>query len=103
MVRAVRATAAPARSISTSTGSGAAASMAAISSGVTIGVTAARRYEGGGSVRGDHCHGDGAVVAQRQVPAGDAAVDGQLRGAAGDAEGGGTRRGDGGPHAVEPE
>ena len=38
MSSAVRANAAPARSISSSTGSGAAASMAAISSGVTMGI-----------------------------------------------------------------
>ena len=70
----------PARS-STSTGSGAAASIAAISSGVTIGIIGRRRYDRRRFDRlgDDHGDRDGAVVAQRQVPADDAAVDGQLR------------------------
>src|SRR5215207_7960953 len=85
----------------TSTGSGAALSMAAISSGVTIGITS-RRY-GWLSLRDDHRDGDGTVVAERQVPAHDPTVDGELAGTCGHDEPRRARRLDLDPGVVEPE
>ena len=61
-----RATAAPARSISTSTGSGAAASIAAISSGVTIGIMIGAQARAATTSRRSRA---GRGVGERQVPA----------------------------------
>src|SRR5437660_1453599 len=80
MRTAARATAAPARSMRISTGSGAAASIAFISSGVTTGITV--------SISQGNNHGLGGAlrVGERDPPTGHAAVFRQRRGRAGDDE-----------------
>ena len=89
---AARATAAPARAISTAGVSDAPASTARISSGVTMGITP-RAYArppltelppSPSSLGDNERNGDEVGVSEAEVPGGDAAIRGQLCGPAGD-------------------